>query len=246
MKKYDTLLQELYFLNEIYLSKDNLKPPSYMYNIMNNDENRKMFDSLKNQNNVLFAFSQSPKIEVTYTVDGKYLLINALDYSISRITFYAELELGKIDPNDYNLKTHSKYSALPYVCVRKIYRDRSFKSTMGLPEKFYMDYLINKYGTLFSDHEQSNDGKNYWMKLIPKFFANKLHVYVFNYGDPGMPNAPMEYPKAYGSTQYSHGDAIRFSSAVEFTSFLEQNKIWGDSNSEYQNIRIVVTKYKLF
>jgi hypothetical protein len=241
-----TLLQELYHLEETYVSDSELKIPDYMVDVLNNEENRILFNTIKYQNNVLFTFSQSPKIDITLTKEQKYLTIHALDYSIGRITFYAKLEFGKINPNDYNLKTHTKYSDLSYVTVKNVYRDRNFKNTEGLPEKIYLDFIINEYETLFSDHTQTNLGKKYWLKLIPEFFARHLNVYAFYYGDPDMPSAPLQYPKAYTSTHYNHGDAIKFSNPIEFKSFLVDNHIWGDTNSEYQNIRIVVTKHKLF
>ena len=217
-----------------------------MDDVLNNNENETLFNAFKHKNNVLFTFSQNPRIDITLTETDGYYAIHALDYSINRITFYAKIEFGNINPNDYDLKTHSKYSALRYVAVKNVYRDRNFENTKGLPEKLYLDYFVNKYGTLFSDHTQTKDGKDYWLRLIPKFFSNNLNVYVFNYGDPSFPSAPLQYPKAYGTTNYNHGDAIKFRNAAEFKSFLIDNNIWENSNTEYQNIRIVVTKHKLF
>lgn len=67
-----------------------------------------------------------------------------------------------------------------YVAQTWLWIDKNIGVVKSLPTKYFFE-LVDEYGTIVTDSEQTPDGKKFWIKRIKDAFTKNLNVYYFNF-----------------------------------------------------------------
>lgn len=104
-----------------------------------------------------------------------------------------------------------------------VWRDKSVIQVQQLPHDIFFNHLLQKYGVITTDGEQTADGKRFWMYQISYAFQNQLYVYYYNM-----------------NTQ----ELIHIPDALSFERIIHNNAVWGDTK-DHQSKLLVIAKKQL-
>jgi hypothetical protein len=73
---------------------------------------------------------------------------------------------------------------LKHYCMQKwLWVNPHMRSVVGqLPTKYFFK-LLDEFGTIVTDSEQTPDGKKFWIRRIKESFAKGFNVYYYNFND---------------------------------------------------------------
>ena len=106
-----------------------------------------------------------------------------------------------------------------------VWRGNVTKYTQGLPTKIFREYLLDRYGTVITDMEQTADGKRFWSDRILQILNDpRYKIYYLNYIHPR--------------------ETIEITSSKQFEEILRNKPAYGDE-LKYQHRRFILTNKPL-
>jgi hypothetical protein len=110
-----------------------------------------------------------------------------------------------------------------YLWQSLIWRAKQTPYIKTLPHDIFFNTLLPKYGTICTDGQQINDGRDFWEYQIIYALNNNINVYYHN---------------------MQNKDLIKIKNNMHFHKLISQYDIWGDT-LQYQKKRMVITNHIL-
>jgi hypothetical protein len=108
-----------------------------------------------------------------------------------------------------------------FVWQALVWRDKTSLYLSGIPQKIFFDYLLQKFGCVVTDSEQTWDGERFWGERIAEALDSRFYVYYYN---------------------FKTKELVEVKTISEFRNIEQKYDIWGPSELHKMKRMIISTR----